>query len=113
MKGRFHLTSGLGKAAKPQAIAAKMLGAVCVVVDANENTVKDAVKSGYVDKYSDSLDETLRMVEEAKKKLFAEAYPLGRLVRPEEIAYAALYLASDEATMLTGTSINVNAGIGI
>jgi 3-oxoacyl-[acyl-carrier protein] reductase len=36
--------------------------------------------------------------------------PLGRLVKPEDIAYAALYLASDESAMLTGTCINVNGG---
>jgi len=36
--------------------------------------------------------------------------PLGRLIKPEEVAYAAVFLASDESLMLTGTMINVNAG---
>ncbi|MDP2931833.1 MAG: SDR family oxidoreductase [Chloroflexota bacterium] len=36
--------------------------------------------------------------------------PLGRLITPEDVAYAALYLASDESAMTTGSSINVDGG---
>ena len=39
--------------------------------------------------------------------------PLGRIAKPEDIAYAALYLASDESSLLTGTGIDVNGGRGI
>jgi len=39
--------------------------------------------------------------------------PLGRIATPEDVAYAALYLASDESALLTGTCINVNGGRGI
>lgn len=39
--------------------------------------------------------------------------PLGRLSRPEDIAYAALYLASDDASMVTGICLNVTGGQGI
>jgi 3-oxoacyl-[acyl-carrier protein] reductase len=39
--------------------------------------------------------------------------PMGRIAKPEDIAYAALYLASDESSLLTGTGINVNGGRGI
>lgn len=39
--------------------------------------------------------------------------PLGRMARPEDIAYAALYLASDESDMVTGTSLDVDGGRGI
>jgi 3-oxoacyl-[acyl-carrier protein] reductase len=47
---------------------------------------------------------------EARKELQSKI-PLGRFIKPEEIAYAAVFLASDEALMLSGTQINVNAGI--
>jgi len=40
-------------------------------------------------------------------------HPLGRLSRPEDIAYAALYLASDDASMVTGICLNVTGGQGI
>jgi 3-oxoacyl-[acyl-carrier protein] reductase len=46
------------------------------------------------------------------KQVSKSPHPLGRLARPEDIAYAALYLASDESAMLTGTYINVNGGQG-
>ena len=39
--------------------------------------------------------------------------PLRRLAQPEDVAYAALYLASDEASMLTGSSVDVDGGRGI
>lgn len=37
--------------------------------------------------------------------------PLGRLGEPEEIAYAALFLASSMARYITGATIDVNGGI--
>ncbi len=47
------------------------------------------------------------------KKASISTIPLGRWAKPEEIAYAALYLASDESSYLTGTSIDVDGGRGI
>ena len=40
----------------------------------------------------------------------ARAIPLRRLGKPEEIAYAMLYLASDEAAFVTGQTIVVDGG---
>ena len=39
-----------------------------------------------------------------------EAIPLGRAARPEEIAGAVVFLASDLATFITGEILNVNGG---
>jgi NAD(P)-dependent dehydrogenase (short-subunit alcohol dehydrogenase family) len=41
-----------------------------------------------------------------------EAYEIA-LATPEDIAYAAVFLASDESRMLTGDSINVDGGTGL
>ena len=41
----------------------------------------------------------------------ATYHPLGRVGTPEDIAYAALYLASDEANWITGAIIPVDGGI--
>jgi 2,5-dichloro-2,5-cyclohexadiene-1,4-diol dehydrogenase 2 len=41
------------------------------------------------------------------------ATPMGRLVRPEEIAYAFLFLASDEASAITGTNLKVDGGASL
>jgi 3-oxoacyl-[acyl-carrier protein] reductase len=51
-------------------------------------------------------------INEAKKALIS-GIPLGRLAQPEDVAYAALYLASDESSMLTGSYVNVDGGRGI
>jgi NAD(P)-dependent dehydrogenase (short-subunit alcohol dehydrogenase family) len=37
--------------------------------------------------------------------------PLKRWGRPQDVADAALYLASPEAAFLTGQAINVNGGV--
>ena len=42
-----------------------------------------------------------------------ESMPLGRIAKPEDVAYSALFLASDESSLLTGVGINVNGGRGI
>jgi 3-oxoacyl-[acyl-carrier protein] reductase len=41
----------------------------------------------------------------------AQSTPLGRWGRPQDVAEAALYLASPEAAFVTGQAINVNGGI--
>jgi len=51
-------------------------------------------------------------MKEAEKMLVA-GIPLGRLAQPEDIAYAALYLASDESSMVTGSCIYVDGGRGV
>ena len=47
------------------------------------------------------------------KKDFIARQPMGRLGTAEEIAAMAVYLASDEATFTTGTTISVDGGISI
>jgi 3-oxoacyl-[acyl-carrier protein] reductase len=39
--------------------------------------------------------------------------PLGRFAQPQDIAYAALYLASDESAMVTGFALDVDGGRAI
>ncbi len=47
--------------------------------------------------------------EEARRK-FLESIPLGRLNTPEDVAAAVLFLASDEAAMITGVCLEVDGG---
>jgi NAD(P)-dependent dehydrogenase (short-subunit alcohol dehydrogenase family) len=53
-----------------------------------------------------------RQLGEPDDKILAEAKkrPLGRVGKPEEIAQAALYLASDAASFVTGTALVVDGG---
>jgi NAD(P)-dependent dehydrogenase (short-subunit alcohol dehydrogenase family) len=48
--------------------------------------------------------------EEAYAKL-GRQIPLGHIGEPDDIAYAVLYLASDESKMVTGAEIKVDGGI--
>ena len=47
------------------------------------------------------------------KKDFIARQPMGRLGTAEEIAAVAVYLASDDSTFTTGTTISVDGGISI
>ncbi|WP_153137961.1 SDR family oxidoreductase [Paraburkholderia agricolaris] len=45
-----------------------------------------------------------------RKAEFAEAIPVGHMGKAEDIAYAALYLASDESSYVVGTELVVDGG---
>ena len=47
---------------------------------------------------------------DAIRKEFETGIPLGRITRPREIAYAALFLASDESSYMTGAELVIDGG---
>lgn len=64
----------------------------------------NAVCPGYID--TPLLN---HIPDDAKEKLVA-LHPMGRLGRAEEVANAVLFLASDEASFVTGSSLMVDGG---
>lgn len=57
-------------------------------------------------------DMTATLSPEKKEKHINEA-PLKRVGSPEEVAYTALFLASDESSFITGEIITVSGGIAM
>ncbi|MEU7488129.1 glucose 1-dehydrogenase [Streptomyces sp. NPDC042319] len=47
---------------------------------------------------------------EDSNNAFAAATPMGRGARPEEVSYGVLFLASDEASYITGTDLLIDGG---
>lgn len=48
---------------------------------------------------------------EARRRAIADRIPMKRIGEPIEIAYAVLFLASDEASFITGAELNVDGGV--
>ena len=59
----------------------------------------------------DSQAEQLGASADDLRKTYAALIPLGRLGWPEELADAALFLASDESSFITGISLEVDGGM--
>ena len=73
---------------------------------ASKNVRVNCLCPGYVET---NLTESLTSNESIYQQL-KNLHPMGRLGRPEEIANAALFLASDEASFITGSSLVIDGG---
>ncbi|WP_184196322.1 3-oxoacyl-ACP reductase FabG [Chitinimonas taiwanensis] len=71
----------------------------------SRNITVNCVAPGFID-----TDMTAVLAEDYKQKLLAQI-PLERLGRPEEIADAVTFLASDKAAYVTGNTLHVNGGM--
>ncbi|HLE44639.1 MAG TPA: SDR family oxidoreductase [Methylomirabilota bacterium] len=83
---------------------------------AKHNIVVNAVNPGPIrterwDGLMERLGKELGMSAAEYEKTFVKDIPAGRVGRPEEIADLVLFLASERASYLTGTSITADGGM--
>ena len=55
-------------------------------------------------------DNSTIFVYEEKKKKIADMIPVRRLGTVQDMSYLMMFLASDEASFITGETININGG---
>ncbi len=67
LSGRFVLTSGLGGMGGAQPLAATMNGAAFLGIEVDRNRIERRLKTGYLDRMSENLDEALSSVLDAKE----------------------------------------------
>ena len=67
LSGRWLLTAGLGGMGGAQPLAATMAGASCLAVECQASRIEMRLKTGYLDRKADTLDEALAMIDEAVK----------------------------------------------
>jgi len=65
----------------------------------------DAICPGYI-----ATDMVKAMSQEVLQKSVLPQIPIGRLGEPEEIARCVVFLASDEAGLITGSTLTANGG---
>jgi len=71
---------------------------------ASDNIRVNAVSPGYIN------TPLVQALADDQKAEFIARQPLGRLGNPREVAQAVLFLASDEASFITGTNLFVDGG---
>ena len=74
---------------------------------ASRGITVNAVAPGFIE-----TDMTANLPDAAKQGI-VERTPLGRIGRPEEVAAAVVFLASDEASYITGQVVRVNGGMHV
>lgn len=72
---------------------------------AGRNITVNAIAPGYIE-----TDMTEKLPEKVKEA-FLQEIPLKRAGHPEEVAYLTLFLASEQASYITGTVFHINGGL--
>ncbi len=113
----IHTASGWGLAGGPRAAAycaskgAVVLLTKAMAIDHGRQKIRvNCICPGDTD--TAMLRSEARQLGEAEDRFLCDSAnrPLGRVGKPEEIAQAALYLASDAASFVTGTALVVDGG---
>jgi urocanate hydratase len=66
LEGRFVLTAGLGEMSGAQPLAVTMNDGVALVVEVNKAAIDRRLKHGFLEKWTDDIDEAIQIVKTAK-----------------------------------------------
>jgi urocanate hydratase len=97
LSGRWILTGGLGGMGGAQPLAATMAGASCLAVECQPSRIEMRLRTGYLDRRADTLDEALMIIEQSCRdrkpvsvgllgnaaEIFPEIYRRG--IRPDAV----------------------------
>jgi urocanate hydratase len=97
LSGRWILTGGLGGMGGAQPLAATMAGASCLAVECQPSRIEMRLRTGYLDRRADTLDEALSIIEQSCRdrkpvsvgllgnaaEIFPEIYRRG--IRPDAV----------------------------
>ncbi|AYC30649.1 urocanate hydratase [Paenisporosarcina cavernae] len=83
LKGTITVTAGLGGMGGAQPLAVTMAGGVCIGIEVDETRIDRRIETRYTDVKTDSLDEAIKLAEEAKKE--GKALSIGLLGNASEI----------------------------
>jgi urocanate hydratase len=83
LRGRFTLTAGLGGMGGAQPLAVTMNEGVALVVEVDRSRIQRRLDTAYLDVVTDSLEEAMTWVEEARNK--GEAKSIGLLGNAAEV----------------------------
>lgn len=68
------------------------------------------IRTPILDPFIERAKEARGVSPEAVWENMARMHPIGRVGEPEEVARAVLFLASDEASFVTGVALSVDGG---
>jgi urocanate hydratase len=68
LKGKFILSAGLGGMGGAQPLAITMNEGICIIAEVDKNRIEKRIKTGYLEYFTDSIDEAIKMMKEAKEK---------------------------------------------
>lgn len=99
----FGLVGGFGSSPAYHAAkgAVRLLTKSTALAWAKEGVRVNSIHPGFVD---------TPILGETDRTMLAETTPMGRIAKPEELATGILFLASDEASFMTGAELVIDGG---
>ena len=73
--------------------------------------VNSVCPAGMATNFGIPLEAGYRQVSDKEKEIYGKLHPLGRPIDPEDVANAAMFLASDLAKNITGVAVPVDGGL--